>query len=261
TSPRGAPRPGAAPRPGIQVYPNKPQDAGAGAPFSATAETWRQECAACRSVAAAWLTRPMASTDSRGAPIKNTTHRRTTRPAASLSVRRRSRLPSKPSLRASRRALLVARMSRMAGGRAGGGRGRLRVDVAHDPHLLGGEGALPAHVAGEGEPPAHQGAGPVAVAGEETDVDEQPDDPPGEPGELQASDRDHGAAAREVGGRSQVVVAERLGRAAPRDLTADPAPGVEARLHSHLGDAGQLVQAHHVPSYQDIGMAGNGQIG
>src|SRR5262249_61451372 len=127
--------------------------------------------------------------------------------------------------------------------------GRLRVDVAHDPHLPGGEGALPAHVAGEGEPPAHQGAGPVAVAGEETDVDEQPDDPPGEPGELQASDRDHGAAAREVGGRSQVVVAERLGRAAPRDLTADPAPRVEARLHSHPRHATPLLHAPHIPTY------------
>jgi hypothetical protein len=57
-------------------------------------------------------------------------------------------------------------------------------------------------------------------------VDEQPDDPPGETGELQPPHGHHGAAAGEVGGRAQVVVAERLGRGAPGEFVPDAAPGV-----------------------------------
>src|SRR6516165_1579375 len=131
-------------------------------------------------------------------------------------------------------------------GRGRAGRGRRRVNVTHPAHLPGGEGALPAHVAGECEPPAEHRAEPVAVTGEEPDVDEQPDDPPGSPAEPDPPHRDHGAAAGDVGGRSQVVVAEWFGRGAPGNLATDTAPGVQAGLHRYLGDPGELVQAHHV---------------
>src|SRR3989442_10310886 len=90
-----------------------------------------------------------------------------------------------------------SRASRLSTCWSRGGSGRLCVHITHDPHLLGGERAFPAQIAGEGEPPAQHGPEPVAVPGEEADVDEQPDDPPGETGELQPAHRDHGAAAGE----------------------------------------------------------------
>ena len=91
-------------------------------------------------------------------------------------------------------------------------------------------------------------------------MDEQPDHPPGEPGELQPPHRDHRAAAGDVGGRAQVVVAERLGRRAPPGLVADAAPGVQAGLHGDLGDPGELVQAHHVTGDHDLRVTGDAQV-
>src|SRR5262249_42369398 len=68
------------------------------------------------------------------------------------------------------------------------------------------------------------------------------------------------AAAGDIGGRTQVVVLERLVVGLALGLVADPAPRVQSRLHGDLGDAGQLVQAHHVPGHQDVRMAGQGQV-
>ena len=82
--------------------------------------------------------------------------------------------------------------------------------VGADRHVVDGEGAFPAQVAGEGGPPAEERPEAVAVAGEEADVDEQPADPAEEAAEVQPPGRDDGVAAGDVGGRAQVVVAERL---------------------------------------------------
>ena len=81
------------------------QTAGAGAAFRTTAGTARQDRATGCSAAATRLTQPTAALASTGAPITNTATRRTARQAAILSVRRRSGLPSRPSLRATRDAI------------------------------------------------------------------------------------------------------------------------------------------------------------
>src|SRR5215469_3297679 len=92
-------------------------------------------------------------------------------------------------------------------------------------HVVDGEGPFAAQVAGEGEPPAQHRADAVAVAGEEADVDEQPHPPAQEPAEMQLEGGDDGAPAGDVGGRAQVVVAERLVDAMPAGHLNDPAPG------------------------------------
>jgi len=77
-------------------------NADAGAAFCTTAGTWRQDRVACCSAAATRPTQPMTALATMGAPIKNTATRRPPRHVAILSVRRRSGLPSRHSLRASR---------------------------------------------------------------------------------------------------------------------------------------------------------------
>src|SRR6185369_1465961 len=114
-------------------------------------------------------------------------------------------------------------------------------------HVVDGEGAFAAHVAGEGEPPAQDGADAVAVAGEEADVDEQPGQPAEEAAEVQPEGRDDGPPPRDVGGRPQVPVPERLVMGLALGLVADLVARVQPRLHRDLGDPGQLVQAHHIP--------------
>ena len=79
---------------------------------------------------------------------------------------------------------------RTARERSASGSGRqLVVRTAYQSHLLGGVRPFPAYVTDKGGPPAHQRAEAVAEAGQEADVDEQPDDPGGEAGEVQASHR------------------------------------------------------------------------
>ena len=80
---------------------SKAKPPGGRAARSKTAETWRQERAACCPAATVWPAQPTALTDSTGAPVKNTASSSAARQAAILSVRRRSGLPSRPSLRAS----------------------------------------------------------------------------------------------------------------------------------------------------------------
>src|SRR5215471_10660476 len=118
--------------------------------------------------------------------------------------------------------------------------------------VVDGERAFPAQVTGEGEPPAQDRTDAVAVAGEEADVDEQPDPPAEEAAEVQPEGGDDGAPARDIGGRAQVAVAERLVVGLPPGEVADLAGGVQPRLHRDLGDPGQLVQAHQVPGHQDL---------
>jgi hypothetical protein len=67
-------------------------------------------------------------------------------------------------------------------------------------YVVEGEGPFPAYVAGKGEPPAEHRSDAVAVAGEEADVDEQPHPPARKAAEVQLERRDHGAAARDIGG-------------------------------------------------------------
>ena len=67
-------------------------------------------------------------------------------------------------------------------------------------------------------------------------------------------------AAGDVGGRPRVTVVERLGGGIPGDCMPEAVPGVQTRLHGDLGDAGELVQAHHVRGHVDLGMAGNGAV-
>src|SRR6476620_5768529 len=95
--------------------------------------------------------------------------------------------------------------------RRASGSGRQHVvHIAYHSHLLGGVRPFPAHVADKGGPPAHQRAAAVAEAGQEADVDEQPDDPGEEAGEVHASHGNDRAAAGKVSSRSEVMVAERL---------------------------------------------------
>ena len=91
-------------------------------------------------------------------------------------------------------------------------------------------------------------------------MDEQPHHPAGEAAEVHPAHGYDRAAAGDVRGRAQVVIPERLGGAAGQ-LVPDPVPGVQARLHGHLGHAGQLVQAHHVPGDQDLRVAGDAEVG
>src|SRR5215471_21400107 len=120
-------------------------------------------------------------------------------------------------------------------------------------HVVDGEGAFAADVADEGGPPAQEGAEAVAEAGEEADMYEQPHHPAGEAAEVHPEGGDDRVPARDVGGRAQVVVAERLVVGVALGLLSNPAGGVEPGLHGGLGDPGQLVQAHHVPGHQDVG--------
>ena len=91
-------------------------------------------------------------------------------------------------------------------------------------------------------------------------MDEQPDPPAQEAAEVHLERRDDGFPAGDVGGRAQVTVLERFVERLPPGQVGDLAPGVQPGLHGDLGDPGQLVQAHHVPGDQDLGMAGNGQV-
>src|SRR5215472_19050024 len=127
----------------------------------------------------------------------------------------------------------------------GGGLGLGLFAEDADRHVVDGEGPFPAQVAGEGEPPAEQRPDAVAPAGEEADVDEQPGDPAGEAAEVQLPGGDDGAPAGDVGGRAQVVIAERLVKGLVYGLQGDLAARVMPRLHGDLGDSRQPVQAHH----------------
>lgn len=103
---------------------------------------------------------------------------------------------------------------------------------------------------------------------------EQPGHPPWEAAQSQPPRRDDRAAPRDVRGRAQVAVLERL-RHAPGvgplalaagplglagQLAPDPAARVEPGLHRDLGDPRQLAQAHHVADHGDLGVSGDGQI-
>jgi hypothetical protein len=67
-------------------------------------------------------------------------------------------------------------------------------------------------------------------------------------------------AAGKVSSRPQVTVAERLGGYLPGDFVFDAFPGVYAGLHGYLAHTGELVQAHHVPGHEDLGVVGNGAV-
>ena len=84
--------------------------------------------------------------------------------------------------------------------------------------------------------------------------------PADEAADLQRPGGDDRAAAGDVGRRAEVMVAERLLVDLPRDLVPDAVRGVEPGLHRHLGDAGELVQAHHVAEDGNLRMAGDGQV-
>jgi uncharacterized hydrophobic protein (TIGR00271 family) len=67
----------------------------------------------------------------------------------------------------------------------GGAVGRQHVvRTVYQSHLFGGVRPFPAYVTNKGGPPAHYRAEAVAEAGQEADVDEQPDDPGEEAGEV-----------------------------------------------------------------------------
>jgi uncharacterized hydrophobic protein (TIGR00271 family) len=67
----------------------------------------------------------------------------------------------------------------------GGAVGRQHVvRTVYQSHLFGGVRPFPAYVTNKGGPPAHHRAEAVAEAGQEADVDEQPDDPGEEAGEV-----------------------------------------------------------------------------
>src|SRR5215475_1288211 len=126
--------------------------------------------------------------------------------------------------------------------------------------VVDGERPFAAVVADEGGPPAQDGAEAVAEAGEEADVDEQPHHPAHKAAEMQPEGGDDRAPARDVGGRAQVVVAERLAVGVALGLLSNPAGGVEPGVHGDLGDPGQLVQAHQVPGHQVVGMVREGKV-
>ena len=56
------------------------------------------------------------------------------------------------------------------------------------------------------------------------------------------------------------MVTERLLLHISGDPVPDAVPGVEPGLHRHLGDPGELVQAHHVAEDGDLGMVGDGEV-
>ena len=93
-------------------------------------------------------------------------------------------------------------------------------------------------------------------------MDEQPAQPADEAAGVDRTSRDDGPASGDVGGRSQVVVAERLLVAgALLDVVLDPEAGVQPALHRDLGDPGQVSQAHQVTDHGDLRVAGQRQVG
>src|SRR5262245_40385746 len=101
-------------------------------------------------------------------------------------------------------------MPSQVGARGVARRASVAVRAGRHRSVVDGERPFAAQVASEGEPPAQNGPEAVAVAGEEPDVDEQPDPPAEEAAEVQPEGRDDGAAARDVGGRAEIAVAEGL---------------------------------------------------
>ena len=56
------------------------------------------------------------------------------------------------------------------------------------------------------------------------------------------------------------TVPERSVPAPPRHLPPDPATGVGAGLHRHLGEARQGAEAHHVADDEDLRVTGDGEV-
>ena len=119
-------------------------------------------------------------------------------------------------------------------------------------------------VAAEGQPPGQDRADPVAVAGQERDVDEQPGQPAQPSRRSRSGPADtHRPAAGDVGGRAQVAVPERLGRAAaPGHLPAGSGGRRRRRTASPPRPRpGSLSQAHQVADHEDLRVARDGQVG
>src|SRR5258708_31084035 len=83
--------------------------------------------------------------------------------------------------------------------------------VLHVASRTGGERTFAPDVAGEREAPGEDRSDPVAVASRERDVDEQPDHPAREAGQLYRSGRDDRAAAGDVGRRPAILVLQWVG--------------------------------------------------
>ena len=126
-------------------------------------------------------------------------------------------------------------------------------DSADD--LPDGDRALGAASADEGVGPVQQRLEAVLEPGEEGDVHDQPHQPAGEPDSRRplklttARNRETAAMlprSRYLNGTGLLAVQPALDRVG----------GVDPRLHGDLGHAGQLVQRHHVPDGEHLGVTG-----
>jgi hypothetical protein len=98
-------------------------------------------------------------------------------------------------------------------------------------------------------------------------VDEQPHDPRGEPGQVDALHVRDGLRAADGRQVALVAVPERR-RAPSREPGADQLGGVAALLHGHRRDAGELrdpavgsAHAHHVADREHLGMPRKREVG
>jgi hypothetical protein len=62
------------------------------------------------------------------------------------------------------------------------------------------------------------------------------------------------------GGRTEIAVLERLRRILALQLAPDPAARIQACLHGHLSNAGQLAHAHQVADNRDLRVAADGEV-
>ena len=83
---------------------------------------------------------------------------------------------------------------------------------------------------------------------------EQPHQPAEEPREPEPLEAHDGVEPRDRGHAAEVAVGER-GRFLAAEPTLDGVRGVDPRLHRDLGDPGQVVERHHVPDREHLGMA------
>ena len=121
------------------------------------------------------------------------------------------------------------------------------------------------HALGPGAPdhgaaPAPQGGEAVAEPVEEGQVHEHPDDEPGEAAETQGAHADDRLEAADGRSAAEVPVLEGDAFAALQS-PLDRVGGMQAALHGHLADAGQVVDGGHVADGEDLGVPGQGEIG
>ena len=90
----------------------------------------------------------------------------------------------------------------------------------------------------------------------------QPHHPAGEAAEADALELDHGAEPPDRRHAAEVDVLERhrLVTAALQPAP-DRAPGEETLLHRDLGDAGEVIEAHHVADGEHLGVPGQRAVG